>query len=300
MRQLDFKQNKVEVLTLSELESTYHENLVTGQPVGGIYHFDIIAQVQEAFASRGLKPEITEIFAADNRDSKRPGVTLLPQLEQQYGERAIEAHLLRRVYANIAIRDDETPEMVTNLAVAYHQKGIQVAIGPMVKVCHNQCIIGSYDVASNYKCWGNQKVSNELTIEGVLKTVSQWAAEYGDDQKVRVEEMEGMKLHRFTTARMYKTIGVLQEQRIMHDSDNSLIHSSQPYALNSSQINSTCEKLLVEMKERGNDEMTFWDAYQCLNSVLKPQKMDMPQILPQGLMLWDTLYNIMIGFYDGK
>ncbi len=82
-RQLNFAEAPVQVLTLEELERSYHENLPTGQPVGGIYHFELIGQVLEAFERRSLKPVVQEIFAAANRDSKRPGVTLLPQLEEE-------------------------------------------------------------------------------------------------------------------------------------------------------------------------------------------------------------------------
>ena len=153
---MNFAEKPVQVLTLEELERSYHENLPTGDPVGGIYHFALIQEVLNIFEQRGLNPVVQEIFAAANRDSKRPGVTLLPQLEAQYGERSVEAHLLRRVYANIEIRCDETDDIVTCLAVAYHQKGIQLGIGPMVKVCHNQTILGAQDVVSNYTCYSGQ------------------------------------------------------------------------------------------------------------------------------------------------
>ena len=39
MRTLDFTKEKVQVLTLEELEQSYHENHVDGTPVNGIYHF---------------------------------------------------------------------------------------------------------------------------------------------------------------------------------------------------------------------------------------------------------------------
>ena len=35
-RQLNFAEKSVQVLTLEELEKSYHENLTTGEPVGGI------------------------------------------------------------------------------------------------------------------------------------------------------------------------------------------------------------------------------------------------------------------------
>ena len=287
MSTLNFAEKPVQVLTLEELERSYHENMPTGQPVGGIYHFALIAEVLEAFERRSLKPVVQEIFAAANRDSKRPGVTLLPQLEAQYGERAVEAHLLRRVYANIEIRSDETDEVVTCLAVAYHQKGIQLGIGPMVRVCHNQTILGAQDVASNYTCYGGQSRRDRLTVEDVLARARQWADEYEPYQKIRRERMAAMKSAAFTRQDMLQLIGRLVEKRILHDSQNDVLHQSQPYPLNSSQINETAEGMLAMM--RHNEPKTYWDAYQELNTVLKPDRMDIPQVLPQSLALYETL-----------
>ena len=292
-RQLNFAEAPVQVLTLEELEKSYHENLPTGDPVGGIYHFALISEVLEVFEQRGLKPVIQEIFAAANRDSRRPGVTLLPQLEEKYGERAIEAHLLRRVYANIEIRSDETDDIVTCLAVAYHQKGIQLGIGPMVKVCHNQTILGAQDVVSNYSCWGMQKSdgrckkSEKLGVEDIITRAQQWADDYEPYQKIRRERMGLLKSAQMDREGMLQLIGILVEKRILHDTQNEVLRQSSPYPLNSSQINETSEQLIALM--RHDEPISYWDAYQQLNTVLKPQRMDIPQVLPQSLALFETM-----------
>lgn len=292
-RQLNFAEAPVQVLTLEELEKSYHENLPTGDPVGGIYHFALISEVLEVFEQRGLKPVIQEIFAAANRDSRRPGVTLLPQLEEKYGERAIEAHLLRRVYANIEIRSDEMDDIVTCLAVAYHQKGIQLGIGPMVKVCHNQTILGAQDVVSNYACWGMQKSdgrckkSEKLGVEDIITRAQQWADDYEPYQKIRRERMGLLKSAQMDREGMLRLIGILVEKRILHDTQNEVLRQSSPYPLNSSQINETSEQLIALM--RHDEPISYWDAYQQLNTVLKPQRMDIPQVLPQSLALFETM-----------
>ena len=301
-RTLNFAEKSVQVLTLEELERSYHENLPTGDPVGGIYHFALIQQVLETFEQRGLKPVVQEIFAAANRDSKRPGVTLLPQLEEKYGERAIEAHLLRRVYANIEIRSDETDDVVTCLAVAYHQKGIQLGIGPMVKVCHNQTILGAQDTIANYACFGAHRGQSpsasqaahswdsprvRLSVEDVLVRAQQWADDYEPYQKVRQERVSRMKSALMDREGMLRLIGILVEKRILHDTPNELLHESTPYPLNSSQINETAEQLIALM--RHDEPVSYWDAYQQLNTVLKPGRMDIPQVLPQSLALFECL-----------
>ena len=288
-RTLNFAEAPVQVLTLDELEKSYHENLPTGDPMGGIYHFALIQKVLETFEQRGLQPVVQEIFAAANRDSKRPGVTILPQLEEQYGERSIEAHLLRRVYANIEIRSDETDDVVTCLAVAYHQKGIQLGIGPMVKVCHNQTILGAQDVVSNYTCYSGQNRKDKYSLEMVLNRAEQWADEYEPYQKIRAERVSDMKSAQMDRDRMLRLIGVLVEKRILHDSQNDVLRVSAPYPLNSSQINETSEQLIALM--RHDEPVSYWDAYQQLNTVLKPSRMDIPQVLPQSLALFETMYD---------
>ena len=51
------------------------------------------------------------------------------QLEEQtYGEKAVEAHVLRRIFTTIRILNGDTDELTTTLVVAYHQDGIQAAI----------------------------------------------------------------------------------------------------------------------------------------------------------------------------
>ena len=290
-RQLNFAEQAVQVLTLGELERSYHENLPTGDPVGGIYHFALIQQVLAIFEKRGLTPVVQEIFAAANRDSKRPGVTLLPQLEEQYGERSIEAHLLRRVYANIEIRSDETDDIVTCLAVAYHQKGIQLGIGPMVRVCHNQTILGAQDVVSNYTCYGGQSRKDKLSLESVIGRAELWADEYEPYQKIRRERMSALKSAEFTRTDMLQLIGILVEKRILHDTQNEELHLSTPYPLNSSQINETSEQMITLMSHQ--QPQSYWDAYQQLNTVLKPGRMDIPQVLPQSLALFETMYELI-------
>lgn len=296
MRTLDFATDKVQQLSLSELEHTYKENLIDGTPVGGVYHFVLIQELLSIFERQGLKPEVQEIFAADNRDSKRPGVTLLPAIEEQVGEKALEAHVLRRVYANISLLSDETDDVVTNLAVAYHQKGIQVGIGPMVRVCHNQTILGANDVVANYTCFGGSRLERgQRSLEMIYKRAAEWAENYGADQLLRREAMSWMQQEEFTRDDLYRTVGVLTEKRILHDTQHKLIHAADNYPLNSAQINETCEQLLLTFADvERRDGLTFWDAYQHFNTVLKPNRMDIPQVLPQSLALFETMKEMRV------
>jgi hypothetical protein len=192
------------------------------------------------------------------------------------------------VYANVEIRSDETDDIVTCLAVAYHQKGSQFGIGPMVKVCHNQTILGAQDVVSNYTCYGGQNRKDKFTLEMMMARAEQWADDYEPYQKIRAERVSNMRSALMDREGMLRLIGLLVEKRILHDTNNDVLRISQPYPLNSSQINETSEQLIALM--RHDDPISYWDAYQQLNTVLKPSRMDIPQVLPQSLALFETMY----------
>ena len=185
----DFSKEKVQTITLAELEATYKENDVYGRPLGGIYHSDLINGISDMARRAGLEVELGDLFAVNNLDGKRPGVALLPEVEEKEGERSIRAHLLRRVFATIKLSAQTTPSApsqpprgeelkmlraqkeaqnpalgVTNLspsgeteggsspaiAISYSQHGIQIGIGPNIHICRNQTILCANQLIANY------------------------------------------------------------------------------------------------------------------------------------------------------
>ena len=130
-RQFDFQKNGIETMNFETLQRTYKENDIYNKPVQGIYHYQVIQRMMDICEKYNLDYEVEEIFAAQNRNKTQPGVSILPQVEQTHGEKAVEAHILRRIFATIRIKDWETDELTTTLVVAYHQDGIQAAIGPL-------------------------------------------------------------------------------------------------------------------------------------------------------------------------
>lgn len=94
----DFEKAKVQTLTLDQLRRTHKENDVYGNPLRGIYHYELIQRIIQMANEQNYNVEIYDMFAAQNKDRNTPGVVLLPQVEEMKGERAIEAHILRRVF----------------------------------------------------------------------------------------------------------------------------------------------------------------------------------------------------------
>jgi len=274
---LDFEKEKTQAITLEQLELTHRENDVYGKPLKGIYHFELLRQLISMCNVQGYDVEVYDLFAAQNRDRTQPGVVLLPQVEAQLGDHAVEAHILRRVFANIRIKDLDTPEMTTNLAVAFHQNGIQVGFGRNVKICHNQCMLNPTLYAATY---GAKRRGENLTPAALLDVVKSWLLDarhlmVEDDEKIaRMREIE------VTADKMFLMIGMLTATRVKCDSRKPEIHVNNVYPLNQAQITQFTEDML--MKFYCNNVITLWDVYNVATNLYKPNRMDIPSLLPQN------------------
>lgn len=280
-QQFDFKNNTIETMTLDTLRRTHRENDIYGNPVKGIYHYELIERLAEMCRKYNLNYEIEEIFAAQNRNRDQPGVVILPEVEKQFGEQAIEAHVLRRVYTTIRIRNWETEELTTTLVVAFHQNGIQVAIGPCVMICHNQCILSPERSASTY---GRDK----LTIDELFERVDEWLSKFEVQINEDRERIRRLKEKTVSQAEMYAYIGLLTALRVSHDSkDRQLSSKVETYPLNQGQISDFTEGLLKLRLLKG--QITAWDIYNVATEIYKPGRTDIPAMIPQNGAMAEVL-----------
>ena len=255
-QQFDFQKNGIEVMNFETLQRTYKENDIYNNPVQGIYHYQVIRRMMDICEKYNLDYEVEEIFAAQNRNKTQSGVSILPQVEQTHGEKAVEAHILRRIFATIRIRDWETDELTTTLVVAYHQDGIQAAIGPCVKICHNQCILSPQRSISNY---GKKKV----TTDELFETVDGWLANFEVNMNEDIARIQRLKRRIIPMEEIYLYIGLLTALRVSHDSsDRNLSSTVETYPLNQSQISVFTEEVLKLAMSKG--QITAWDLYNVL------------------------------------
>ena len=291
-RQLDFSRNKTQELSLADLAKTYIENYPNGEPVGGIYHYVLINEMLEKLEAAGLKPEVAQITAADNRDRMRPGVTIFKEMEAKYGEGSFESHALRRVYAIINVKDFADKDTDYNCAISYHQKGISVGFGPQVRVCSNMMIMGARYFLSTTSLGGimgrqeNMKNVNELLtkadelIAGFSTSVVEWRQKLDDLRYVTLEANQCRVI-----------FGRLMEERILYDTQNKDLHTSTIYPLNDTFIKLAYERYLAYLRTSEHKQITAWEFYNLLNEDLKPSRVDMPLLQPQMVRLNDFLFN---------
>jgi len=275
---LDWDKSKTQALTLSQLERTHREVDVYGKPLKQIFHFELINQVLAMCNEFGYNVEVYDLFAAQNRDKTQPGVVKLPQVEQQYGENAVEAHILRRVFCNVRITDFDNGETTTNLAIAFHQKGIQVGFGPNVIICHNQCMLSPELYASTYSDRGKRGEGMEIPM--LLDTVRGWLMNAKMLVDADRERMERMKQIDVSAEQLFIIIGMLTAMRVKADTTRKSIRENITYPLNQSQITVFTEDMLE--KYAANQRVSVYDLYDSATNMYKADRMDIPAIMPQN------------------
>lgn len=274
----DFEKAKTQAITLEQLSRTHREDDVYGNSLRGIYHFDLFNKVIDECTELGYNVEVYDMFAAQNRDRQSPGVVRLPQVEAVKGQHAVEAHILRRVYANIRITDFDNDETTTNVAVAFHQKGIQIGFGPNVMICHNQCMLSPELYMSSYSEKG--KKGSGMEVAAMLDTLKSWLVDARHIIETDRERIAKMKETRITAEQMFLLIGLMTATRVKADTSRKSIRENITYPLNQSQITLFTEDMLEAYHDK--EFVTAWDMYNSATNLYKANRMDIPALLPQN------------------
>jgi hypothetical protein len=282
-RLLDFKENPVQTLTLQELAETVDERNIGGNPIGGITHFVLLQRIADMLKENKLPYNVEPIYATSGGPSAFPGVTKITALEEKYGEGSLQTHVLRRLITAFNITKGETDETTQSIAVAYHQQGIQVAFGPNIKICKNQCIYGA---KNRFQSYGD----NKENVERIFQLMADWILHYDEIRKRDLTILNNMKMIIMDFGTVCNVIGDLTLKRVAKDA----LHITPEYILQQNQIGdlskSYLEFLKGESKELNyNKGLNVYEFYNMCTAMYKPEMTDLPNIIGRNHMLGDYL-----------
>lgn len=270
-----FDKDMTQQLTMGMLKRTVGEKDYTGErPLKGIFHYELLEKLIDEGAKRGLNIECWDLFAAKNNDKSQPGVTTIKELQEKWGQYAVEAHCLRRIYANMRITNFDDDTYTTNLCVAYHQKGIQIAGGNNVKICHNQTMLGTRDFfVSTYSERGNGRQSDLPTATELIPIVGRWLDTIEERVMQERQKIERMKQIVLTDIQLYTLLGMLSTLRAVVDSRygdlrNNEILNAPIYPLNSTQFNTFNEQIFRKRVQK-DAPVTLWEFYDTATALYK-------------------------------
>ena len=287
-RILDFKTNKIEKLSLEELKLTCKEK-INGKPLNGIYHFDLIEAIYEQLDKSGLKYDMPVLFAANNKDSRMPGVITDEEKEEEHGLGNIQTYYLRRLFSQINVTSLEDDTTSTGIGISYNQLGVQIAFGPNVKICTNLCILGADRFMSTYSHGDKMP-----TPQRMMEVLSDWLSNFEGERKRDMKIMKELQGKSVPHKEVLEIIGDLTQMRIMKE--NAKLFPKQPVPpLHGGQISKFALKYIQE-RAAGVSEgeirvFSAWDLYNFATELYKPGETDMPLILSNNYTMSQYLIN---------
>jgi hypothetical protein len=293
---VDFGNQKVVPIDMTDLDVSIKEKWLDGTPVGGITHFDLMKFVLDTF-STVCDPHVKSMYAVNNRDKVRPGVTQDAALAEQIGLNDAQTMIFRRVHALFYLKRHE--EISTAVAVSWHQLGFTLGIGPNVRVCENGCILDAKHVVSSYTLPYKTLKERKLPLDMIKDTVEGWAKEFNgidDGGQQFMEKLKGVELE---PKDMIFLFGKLAFDRVQSDLGTTVLENPPFAALNQSQLNIAMSQYGIEYFGRHREEnkpLLAWDAMNYFNFPLKPLNCDVPLILPQQY----AVTKVMLDYLESK
>lgn len=323
---------KVQNITMEQLKKS-RKTLVKGKPLNDIEHFQLIQGLIDLCNQHGLEAEIIDMFAANQGSQDQPGIEqdldavkhytgiykdefiALGQDEKIAEQNArikattkVDITTIRRVFCTIKVIGTglETENCWTNLAVSYTPTNIQVGIGQMVKICHNQTILGSQHYAYTSTRLGGNKAVNGFN--GIFNRVSEWLNDIHGIVDMDREMIKRLMHTPIQPEHIFAFIGYLTTVRVAHDSSSKVLRHSDlrmpDYPLDAGQINRFTERLLIKQELSGKNNLTAWDLYNAVTEEHKPaywtetgvktkrmeiHPMDFNKVIPQNMALLDAM-----------
>lgn len=209
--EITFDKQNVAELDFQTLSETVDESNITGKPFNELMHFVFIERIMDIASKAGLKPEISRIEAVNNKNRTAPGVSKIPGLQEQYGTNDHRSYLMRRVFADINFKSMESEDYIFNAAFIYHQRGVQIGLGPKVKTCKNLCIMGAEHYTSSY---GRNQTKN---VDHMFELIERWLNDPKSHYENGVEFMNKLKSIEVDASKFKQLVGAIALKKSLFD-----------------------------------------------------------------------------------
>ena len=270
-RILNFKDNKIQELSLDELKSTVKEEDYSGNPLMGMYHWEFIEKAINVVDKAGLSFTLDPIWAAQNQDKARPGISVIEKYREEYGDGSVQSFLLRRIFSRILISDLEDEETNTAIALSFNQMGFQLAFGPNVKICQNLAILGADKLMTTYAS------DNRMPNPGrIIEVLGDWLKDFHEIRAREKRTIEAMKELIVPDHEIMEIIGELTAKRLRRENPKFPREPLNP--LNQGQIGQFTTNFLLQ-RAVADTRFTAWDIYNMATELYKPGITDFPILL---------------------
>lgn len=259
-------ENNVGIISLPQLKRTIDETTLGRKPLNGIQHHEIFDRVMELTDKNKLSATTDQIYVSKNGISNMPGITIIPAVEEKYGEGAIEASIIRRLLGKVHIHDSEDALTNTVIAISYHQQGFQLAYGTNVRICSNLCVFGGKIISS----YGERSIKD---INQMFQVLNDYLGAFKIQREADQAILNRMSEIAIGPDNIISTIGKLEELAV-----RKAYLKGELSPLNISQVSSFTKRSIVLNEEEKLN--TLYDLYNCGTQEHHADQMDFSTLLP--------------------
>jgi len=284
---MELSKNKTFELTLEQLRETVDETSMGNKSFNGIQHHVLIDTIAELSDKHGLVPELKAVVCQDTGGTAKPGISRVQMAVEKYGVEDHRSLIVRRLYTSLMYKTRDEHQ-VMGIGLTYTQEGIVLAIGPQVEICSNWCIYGYDQIASTYG-------PNRVAGDKLLDVYRGWMENYPAISEQKMKMMELMKAIEVQPHMAEQFFGRLQLARVGHDSQTR--KQEWVYPMNQTQINTYAENYLRQLREydtANGDNMNLWEFYNLGTEIMKPNTMELGNLLPQNLRMGTSILDFFM------
>jgi|GEM_PF-5970528 len=220
--------------------------------------------IQNKAARRVIEPANEKLYAPDNTPISK---WLLNNMITRIHLPHAEDLTLEQQGANVAI------------AIAYKDKGIEVAFGLNEKICNNMQILSRSGVLRTYG-------SNSFGLEAMLGLIKSWLGNFEDTRHVEMEKMDRMKNCKIGGIAVVDTVvGKLYRAAI-----NQSYGDKTPAPLDTYGTSSFVQQIMNSEHVLVTDP-SVWDVYNWGTMTIKPNLMDLRNMIETSAKLAEFLLN---------
>lgn len=258
-------------LTLDQLQRSARYQMANGKlpKTRPVEHFQLISELMEEADKHSLAPSLDRIIATERQ-------TLRVNHEGNKDLCPLENLLFQRLVSRIHLGEKENDKN-TAVALAFNEKGIQLAFGTNIQICSNQQIFGG-NVMQTY---GRQKVD----FEKMLRLFKVWMLEFHNLQQQQFETIDQLDTIDIDHEEISSVTGDLFRRAVLSNAGETIAAP-----LNQAQVADFVKSQGNNIYDRG-EQKTAWDLIQYGTHELKPERSDLVTLYDHNSHFCDYIKN---------
>ena len=259
MNVFDFGDQPVTTIDHEQLRQSVELAAATGKmpKTRPIEHYELLDQITQVLADKGVVYEEKPIHVHQR-------AARIIKLKDQTFENGtpIDHWHFEKLIIQIALPYPSDKDSNASIAIAYHDKGIDVSFGANIHICDNLTIFTRNRVLSTYG-------ANKVNFEQMMELFNGWASNFNQMREQDIRLIQMFKGYQVLYNEVLSWVGLQMSRAVGHayNSGNSVLNINQVSSL-------TREMLRVGILTEEAQQTSLWNVLNACTAILHPENVE--------------------------